>query len=128
MGNRCPPSRSVDRMHGYGASERSSISKWEEQADEVADEAARLQWLAGRAPVPRVIAYERVGDERYLLTQAIEGVPSYAITQQRLEAVRALADGLRLLHALDVRRVPVRRAPRGHDGKGARQRACGPRR
>ena len=76
------------------------------EADEVADEAARLQWLAGRAPVPRVIAYERVGDERYLLTQAIEGVPSYAITEQRLEAVRALADGLRMLHVLDVGACP----------------------
>lgn len=74
--------------------------------DEVAEEAARLRWLAGRVPVPNVIAYERVGDERYLFTQAIEGVAAHAITQQHFDAVHALADGLRSLHALDVGACP----------------------
>jgi aminoglycoside 3'-phosphotransferase II len=74
--------------------------------DEVAEEAARLRWFAGRVPVPNVIAYERVGDDRYLFTQAIDGVAAHAITEQRLDAVRALADGLRLLHALDVGACP----------------------
>jgi aminoglycoside 3'-phosphotransferase II len=74
--------------------------------DEVAEEAARLRWLAGRVPVPNVIAYERVGDDRYLFTQAIDGVAAHAVTEQRLDAVRALADGLRLLHALDVGACP----------------------
>lgn len=74
--------------------------------DEVADEAARLRWFAGRVPVPSVIAYERVGDERYLFTQAIDGVPAHAVTEQRLDTVRALADGLRLLHSLDAGACP----------------------
>ncbi|HTK97017.1 MAG TPA: APH(3') family aminoglycoside O-phosphotransferase [Pseudomonadales bacterium] len=72
---------------------------------EVADEADRLRWLAGRVPVPQVIVYERVDSECYLLTQALEGVAAHAVTQ-RLEAVRALAEGLRLLHGLDVRTCP----------------------
>ena len=49
-------------------------------AGEVAEEADRLRWFAGRAPVPRVIVYERVGDESYLLTQALDGVAAHAVT------------------------------------------------
>lgn len=74
-------------------------------AGEVAEEADRLRWFAGRAPVPRVIVYERVGAESYLLTQALDGVAAHAV-EHRLEAVLALAEGLRLLHGLDVRTCP----------------------
>jgi aminoglycoside phosphotransferase len=75
-------------------------------AGEVAEEADRLRWFAGRAPVPQVIVYERVGAECYLLTQALRGVAAHAVTEGRLECVRALAAGLRLLHGLDVRECP----------------------
>ncbi len=80
--------------------------KMSAQGHDVADEAARLQWFAGRAPVPRVIAFERDGDESYLLTEAIGGVAAHAVVGAPLECVRAFATGLRQLHRLDVRECP----------------------
>jgi len=83
-------------------------------AADVADEATRLEWFTGRAPVPRVIAHEHDGQTAYLLTEAIDGVAAHCVTTDRLACVQAVAAGLRLLHALDVRSCPfdARRAVR----------------
>lgn len=72
-------------------------------------EITRLRWLADRHPVPPVLD-EGTGDGgRWLLTAAI---PADSAVSERWRAdpepaVRAIADGLRRLHALRVEDVPA---------------------
>ena len=51
--------------------------KMASRGDELAAEMARLNWLAGRVPVPKVIAFERGATETYLLTGALKGVAAH---------------------------------------------------
>ena len=93
--------------------------------DEVAEEAARLRWLAGRVPVPNVIAYERVGDDRYLFTQAIDGVAAHAVDGATFRRRACACRRSAVVARTRCRRVPVRRAARQDDGEGARECAGG---
>lgn len=79
-------------------------------ANDIADEAARLQWLAGLVPVPTVRHFFQTPDEAWLLMTAMPGQTAY----QRLEAqpdaqpaiVDALAAFLRRLHAIPANTCP----------------------
>ena len=76
----------------------------------VADEAARLVWLAGRLPTPRVVATTVEPDAFWLLTSALPGVGAGdAIKADRRRATtvaQALATFLRRIHALPVDECP----------------------
>lgn len=74
------------------------------QGDGLADEMARLNWFAGRMPVPKVIAFER-GAKTYLLMSTVKGVPSHEATSPA-DCVEVLAAGLRRLHQLDAAACP----------------------
>ena len=71
-------------------------------------EADRLRWLAGRHPVPEVLDLIVRGDEELLVTAAIPARsavdPHWASRPD--EAIRAIAFGLRVLHALPVESCP----------------------
>jgi aminoglycoside 3'-phosphotransferase-2 len=75
------------------------------RGDELAAEMARLNWLAGRAPVPKVIAFERGATETYLLTGALKGVAAHEAASPG-NCVDAVAAGLRRLHRLDIAACP----------------------
>lgn len=77
----------------------------------VADEAARLAWLAGRIPAPRVVAAIEEDGAAWLLMTRLRGVSAGAFVKvdraRRVVAVaHELAGFLRRLHALPVDDCP----------------------
>jgi len=68
------------------------------------DERARLAWLAPRHPVPEVLDAARDDDGQLLVTRALpgDGAVTEAWRARPREAVHAIAEGLRALHALPV--------------------------
>ncbi|MCM6760931.1 phosphotransferase [Rathayibacter sp. ZW T2_19] len=71
-------------------------------------ETARLRWLQGRHPVPRVLDAGEEDGGQWLLTEALEG--RSAVDPQWIArpetAVRAVARNLRALHDVPVRELP----------------------
>ncbi|MBX3011982.1 MAG: aminoglycoside 3'-phosphotransferase [Caldilineaceae bacterium] len=72
----------------------------------LAADAARLEWLADRLPVPRLLGYQETADACYLLMGVIPGTDTATLSQQAgidLEpVVRLLAAGLRQVHAVPI--------------------------
>lgn len=72
------------------------------------DERARLAWLAPRHPVADVLDFSSDDDGQVLVTSALPG--DGAVTERwrarPRQAVRAIADGLRVMHALPVADCP----------------------
>ena len=68
------------------------------------DERARLLWLAPRHPAPEVLDFARDDSGQVLITRALpgEGAVTQAWRARPREAVRAIAEGLRTLHAIPV--------------------------
>ena len=68
------------------------------------DERARLAWLAPRHPVPEVLDVARDDHGQLLVTRALPGDGAVIDTWRARprEAVHAIAEGLRALHALPV--------------------------
>jgi kanamycin kinase len=66
------------------------------------DERARLVWLAPRHPVPEVLDAARDDNGQLLVTRALpgEGAVTDGWKARPRDAVRAIAEGLRVLHAL----------------------------
>jgi kanamycin kinase len=85
-------------------------------------ERRRLQWIAGRHPAPRVIAFGANEAAQWLVTSGIPGGSAVGDTwrSRRGKAIRAIAAGLRAMHAIPVDSFPaewtaevwVGRAPR----------------
>lgn len=76
----------------------------------LADDAARLNWLAKYLPVPQVLTYHEDEQHCYLLTSVIPGVDT-ATLAERAETeiallVRLLAVGLRQFHAVAIDDCP----------------------
>jgi len=71
-------------------------------------ERRRLEWLAGRHPAPRVLDYGEDGEAQWLVTAALPGELAVGDTwrARRPEAILAIADGLRALHAIPIADVP----------------------
>ncbi|KQQ01441.1 MULTISPECIES: aminoglycoside 3'-phosphotransferase [unclassified Rathayibacter] len=71
-------------------------------------EAARLRWLEGRIAAPALVEHGRDDGGQWLLTRALPG--ESAVSPRWIAepgtAVRAIAAGLRALHALPVAEVP----------------------
>lgn len=71
-------------------------------------ERVRLEWLVGRHPAPRVVDHGRDDDAQWLMTAALPGESAVgdAWRARRPEAIRAIATGLRVLHAIAVDDLP----------------------
>lgn len=74
----------------------------------LAYEAAVLDWLHGRLPVPEVLYYERQGDWEYLLISEVSGLDLSREEHRRDPKllVRLLASGLRQIHGVDTAGCP----------------------
>ncbi|GAA2174728.1 aminoglycoside 3'-phosphotransferase [Agrococcus versicolor] len=85
------------------------VAKWSPPGGpDLRAEASRLRWLAERHPAPRVRAWRAVADGELLVMDALSG--ESAVAQRWREApevaVRAIAEGLRRLHALPIDDCP----------------------
>jgi kanamycin kinase len=71
-------------------------------------ERVRLEWISDRHPAPHVIASGFDDDAQWLLTAALNGESAVGDTwrARRPEAIRAIAAGLRAIHAIPVDDFP----------------------
>jgi kanamycin kinase len=71
-------------------------------------ERVRLEWISTRHPVPRVVAHGSDADAQWLITEALPGEPAVGERwrPRRPEAIRAIAAGLRAIHAIPVEDLP----------------------
>jgi kanamycin kinase len=71
-------------------------------------ERRRLDWLVGRHPAPRVVEYNGDEEAEWLVTEAVPGVLAVGDRwrARRPEAIRAIADGLRAIHAIPIDAFP----------------------
>jgi aminoglycoside phosphotransferase len=67
-----------------------------------------LVWLQGRLPVPAVAAWHEDNERSYLLISEIPGIMSYndAFKQNIPALIRLLAEGMRLIHRVDIQHCP----------------------
>ena len=74
----------------------------------LAGERDRLEWLAGRWPVPEVVAFARENGDEWLVTRGVAGVPMYhpAVGWPAEHVARRYGEILRGLHAADARDCP----------------------
>ena len=72
-------------------------------------ERVRLEWLAARHPAPRVVAHGDDEDAQWLVTAALPGDSAVGNTwrARRSEAIRAIARGLRAIHAIPIDGFPA---------------------
>lgn len=72
-------------------------------------ERVRLEWVSKRHPAPRVLDHGTDGHAQWLLTQALPGGPAVGDEwrARRPEAIRAIAAGLRALHAIPIDDFPA---------------------
>jgi kanamycin kinase len=113
-----------NELHGLTFRVPRGYLKWSPDAAgiDLDRERVRLEWLAARHPAPRVLDHGRDELGRWLLTAPVPG--GHAVGEpwrstRADEAVRAIAHGLRVLHAVPVHDVPdefsatswARRAP-----------------
>jgi kanamycin kinase len=76
---------------------------------DLARERSRLAWLAGRHPAPGVVDFGEEDDAQWLVTAALPGDSAVgpAWRARRSEAIQAIADGLRALHAVPLDDFPA---------------------
>lgn len=72
-------------------------------------ERRRLEWISGRHPAPRVIGHGQDAGGQWLVTEALPGESAVGDgwRARRPEAIRAIASGLRAMHAIGVDDVPA---------------------
>jgi kanamycin kinase len=72
-------------------------------------ERVRLEWLVVRHPAPRVISYGEDAGAQWMVTAAVPGESAVGDRwrARRSEAVRAIAAGLRAIHAVETADVPA---------------------
>lgn len=100
-----------NQLDGLTFRVRDGFLKWNPRASgvDLGREALRLGWLAGRHPVPRVLERGEDAEAQWLLTAPLAGTSAVApewIARPE-DAVRAIATGLRALHALPVGEMPT---------------------
>jgi kanamycin kinase len=71
-------------------------------------ERVRLEWLSDRHPAPRVLSYGADAEAQWLVTAAIPGESAVGDRwrARRSEAIRAIAAGLRAIHAVAIDDFP----------------------
>ena len=85
------------------------VLKIEDKSEMVERQVQMMQWLEGKVPVPKVIAYEVEDEKSYLLMSKISGVMScdtYYLEHPQ-ELLKALASGLKMLWEVEVTDCPV---------------------
>ncbi|WP_242414691.1 APH(3')-I family aminoglycoside O-phosphotransferase [Sphingomonas panni] len=79
-------------------------------ADDIVDEMARLRWLTGKMPVPRLVGFILTTDGAWLLTTALAGETAWQLLERAPERaeqiVDALVELLQRLHAVPVQSCP----------------------
>lgn len=84
--------------------------KWNPRGSgvDLEDERTRLTWLAPRHPVAQVLDFDRDDDGQLLVTRALPGTGAVSDEWRARprEAVRAIAEGFRVLHALPAADCP----------------------
>ena len=85
------------------------VLKIEENTEAVEQQVQMMQWLEGKIPVPKVLAYEVEDGKSYLLMSKIGGAMSCDIyyLEHPQVLLEALASGLKLLWQVDVKDCPV---------------------
>lgn len=84
------------------------VLKIEEGSASVDQQVQMIQWLEGKVPVPKVLAYEVEDGKSYLLMSRISGAMScetYYLEHPQ-ELLEALASGLKMLWEVDVQECP----------------------
>jgi aminoglycoside phosphotransferase len=86
------------------------------RAANLAGERDRLEWLAGRWPVPEVVGFFHVAGDDWLLTREVPGVPLYhpLIGWEPSRVARTLGEILSALHAADATGCPFGTRKRGN--------------
>jgi aminoglycoside phosphotransferase len=71
-------------------------------------EKERLVWLQGKLPVPEVLGFDDDGENHYLLISEMPGVATHErqFEDEQNRLIPALAEGLRLMHSVDIRDCP----------------------
>jgi kanamycin kinase len=71
-------------------------------------ERVRLEWISSRHLAPRVIDHGSDGDAQWILTEALPGGSAVGDLwrARRAEAIRAIAEGLRAIHAIPIDDLP----------------------
>lgn len=72
-------------------------------------ERERLEWISTRHPAPRVVAHGGDAEAQWLVTEALPGESAVgdAWRARRSEAIHAIGDGLRAIHAVAVDDFPA---------------------
>ena len=84
------------------------VLKIEKRSDYVEKQVRIMQWLEGRLPAPKVLAFEMQEDKSYLLMSRVKGdmaCAEYYLEHPQL-LLKALAEALRKLWALDISDCP----------------------
>lgn len=68
-----------------------------------------MEWLQGKLPVPRVVAYHKEKDTTYLLTERLIGISSHEEPYRHNQEItfRILAEGLRAIHSIPTTSCPL---------------------
>lgn len=85
------------------------VLKIEDKTEVIERQVQMMQWLKGKIPVPKVIAYEVEEEKSYLLMSRTSGVMScdtYYLEHPQM-LLEALASGLKMLWEVDVTDCPV---------------------
>ena len=77
------------------------------RARELGEERERLEWLEGRLPVPAVEGWVEDASGAWLLMSALPGVMAHEAEDEPAARVRAVAEGLRRIHALPIAGCPL---------------------
>ena len=83
------------------------VSHWRE----LRTERDILEWLAGKLPVPEVLAFGENGDTEFLLASALPGSDAASLAPEILsrDIVRLLAIGMRMVHEIPIAECPFDR-------------------
>ena len=85
------------------------VLKIEEWTESVERQVQMMQWLEGKIPVPKVLAFEVENEKSYLLMSKVSGAMScdtYYLEHPQI-LLKALATGLKMLWQVDVSECPV---------------------
>ena len=71
-------------------------------------ERVRIDWISSRHPAPRVLAYGSDDEAQWLVTEELPGDSAVGDVwrARRPEAIRAIAEGLRAIHAISIDDFP----------------------
>ena len=87
------------------------VLKIENASEAVSEQIKIMRWLEGKLPIPKVLAYEVVGEKSYLLMSKIDGEMScapYYLEHPNI-LLEGLARGLKMLWEVDITDCPRKR-------------------